>query len=99
MTQKELAKLLSIRQPTISDWKKNGVIPPADIVLNIANIFGTSVEFLVTGKEQSIVLSESEARLVRIWRGLSDGDREKIMMLIDFKSRAPREIALQADTV
>lgn len=55
MTQKELAELVGMRRTTISEWKKNGNFPPADIAVKIAQILHTTVEYLVTGKNKYVL--------------------------------------------
>lgn len=41
-----------IAQSTLSDWKKGKSTPKADKMQKIADLFGTSVDYLMTGKEK-----------------------------------------------
>lgn len=50
MTQAYLADSVGLRRTTISDWKKNGSYPSADVAVKIADILGTTVEYLVAGR-------------------------------------------------
>lgn len=50
ITQASLADALGMRRATISDWKKNGSYPSADVAVKIADILGTTVEYLVAGR-------------------------------------------------
>lgn len=50
--QSELARLLGVRQNTITNWKQNLNNPAAEHLEKIADFFGVSVEYLVTGKEE-----------------------------------------------
>ena len=58
LSQSALADMVQIRRPTISDWKKNGSFPTADVAVRIAKALHTTVEYLVTGEQ-----NDSEARL------------------------------------
>lgn len=51
ISKTELAEVLNIRRPTLSEWKKNGAFPSADIALKIAKYLNVSVEWLITGEE------------------------------------------------
>jgi transcriptional regulator with XRE-family HTH domain len=51
VSQKSLAEYIGIRNPSISEWKKEGTIPRADIAIKIAEYLNVSVEYLITGTE------------------------------------------------
>lgn len=42
-----VAKALNLSNATCSDWKKNGNIPKGEILINIANYFDVSVDYLL----------------------------------------------------
>lgn len=44
LTQEELAKMIGISRPALSDIENNKVIPNGKIVIRIANIFGIPAE-------------------------------------------------------
>lgn len=50
-SQGALSSFLGIRQATVSSWKTKGTTPAADLLEKIAEFFGVSVDYLVTGKE------------------------------------------------
>jgi len=50
-TQKALAEYAGVRYASISDWKKDGSFPRADIALKMATYLGTTVEFLIAGEQ------------------------------------------------
>jgi transcriptional regulator with XRE-family HTH domain len=58
LSQSALADMVQIRRPTISDWKKNGSFPTADVAVRIAKALHTTVEYLVTGEQ-----NDPEAKL------------------------------------
>lgn len=99
LKRKAVADAVGISLQPFTSWSNRGSIPGADIAYHISEYLNVGVDWLLTGKEQTLILSESEIRLVRLWRELSDDDREGIMMLIDFKSNARAEKKIQAGAV
>ena len=81
ITQKEMADTLSLRRPTLSDWKKNGAVPAGDICLKIADYLGVSVEWLISGKEAG--LSTEQRALLSQWSKLSADQKDTIQILLD----------------
>ena len=81
LTQKELAEDLGLRRPTLSDWKKNGAVPAADICLRIADYLGVSVEWLVTGKETA--LTSEEKTLLKQWKILTPDQKDTLRTLLN----------------
>ena len=51
MTQKEFSEKTSIRQSTISEWKKKHTNPSADKIMIICNVLGVEPEWLLSGTE------------------------------------------------
>ena len=47
--RKQLADAIGIAPSTIATWAIRNTIPSADVALEIANYFGVSVEWLITG--------------------------------------------------
>jgi transcriptional regulator with XRE-family HTH domain len=50
-SQKAVAEYAGITGASLSEWKKEGTIPRADVALRIAEFLGVSVEYLITGVE------------------------------------------------
>lgn len=50
-TAYQVSKATGIVQSTLSDWKNGKSIPKADKIQKIADFFGVSAEYLMTGKE------------------------------------------------
>ena len=50
-TQTALATYIGIRVATVSAWKAQNTDPSANLLERIAEFFGVSVDYLVTGKE------------------------------------------------
>lgn len=51
-TAYQVSKATGIAQSTLSDWKSGKSIPKADKIQKIADYFGVSAEYLMTGKEK-----------------------------------------------
>ena len=92
--RRHLASAIQISPTTISVWSTRGTIPAADTALNIANYFGVSVEWLLTGRERD-GLTEEERRLLDGWRQLDGRDREDVLGVVEMKlermSQSPAE--------
>ncbi len=88
VTKTELAEVLKIRRPTLSEWKKNGVIPPADIMLKIAEYLNVSVEWLVTGKEkEKDAISQEETKVLEYYKQLSQEQKEMVLTLLETQTK------------
>ena len=52
ITAYKVSKETGITQSTLSDWKRGRSTPKTDNMKKIADYFGVSVEYLMTGKEE-----------------------------------------------
>ena len=50
LTQSELAKQLNYSDKSISKWEHGDAVPPIDVLKEIADFYGVSLDFLVTEK-------------------------------------------------
>lgn len=50
MTQGELAKILCVKQGTISSWERDRTEPNTNFIIELSNYFGVSIQYLLTGK-------------------------------------------------
>lgn len=64
LNQEQLASELGISQPAVSKYLKNR-IPPPQILLKIAKLGQTTVEWILTGKKSYLYSNESESARVR----------------------------------
>ena len=69
MTQEQLAEALFLEnKATISSYENNRRMPAADILVEMAKVLGTTVDFLLNGeKEENEVINQA----VAIMEGLS----------------------------
>lgn len=51
-TAYQVSKATGIAQSTLSDWKSGKSVPKADKIQKIADYFGVSAEYLMTGEEK-----------------------------------------------
>jgi len=83
ISQGKLAEKLGLWQSAVSAWKKTSN-PPIDKIPQIAKILGVSIEYLMTGYEPSTKeppkdLADDEKKLVLMYRGLNDSNKQKVL--------------------
>jgi transcriptional regulator with XRE-family HTH domain len=99
VTAYKVSKATGIAGSTFSDWKSGRSTPKQDKLQKIADYFGVSVDFLITGKEETAVAQEEhidlKAEFNRIKKLLESGenaplyfdgqpaDQESINLLLD----------------
>ena len=86
MLVKELAGITGISRHTIDNYLNvRERIPTADVAVKIAKALGVTVEYLVTGEENSIekpMFSTEIRGLIQNFKQLSEDDQKKIMAII-----------------
>lgn len=53
MSQGDLAEALEVSRQSISKWETNGSVPELDKLVKLSEVFGVSLDALVTGKEDA----------------------------------------------
>jgi transcriptional regulator with XRE-family HTH domain len=53
LTQADLAKKIGISHTQMARYEIKNIYPPADVLKNLADIFGTTIDFLVMGDNES----------------------------------------------
>ena len=68
----ELCDVLDIRTSTISTWKSRVSDPPAKYMKTIADFFGVSLDYLLTGKDAPVrkTTTPEEDELLDLFRSL-----------------------------
>ena len=51
VSQKQFASSVGINPRNVSSWQTRGTAPPANVICKIAEFFGVSVEWLLSGEE------------------------------------------------
>ena len=103
MTKNDISAYKISKDTVISDrligyWRKGEKLPGAENLLIIANYFGISVDYLLTGEEkntQANQLSENEQELLSNFQKLSDVSKgrllEKAENLVELESLTKNE--------
>ena len=64
MSQGDLADALEVSRQSISKWETNGSVPELDKLIKLSEIFGISLDELVTGKETEQQERQEEPEVV-----------------------------------
>lgn len=81
VTPYKVSKETGVPQSTLSDWKRGISTPKNDKLQKIANYFGVSLSYLLTGEEKDIVKEKSPELTARDERDIKkdlDSLREKL---------------------
>lgn len=66
MKHSDVSKATGISTSALTDWKKGRYQPKADKIQKIAELFGVSVEYLMTGeKQKEYYLNEETTRIAQ----------------------------------
>lgn len=86
MTQVRLGIELGVSQETISGYEINKAVPPADMLIKLADCLDTSVDYLLGRTDikkyntlKKSDLTDSELELISAFRELSEGKKERVM--------------------
>ena len=82
----EFCKQTGIPPTTLSAWKTRGTNPPADDILRICNYFAVSPEFLLSGVDTPVKISNNQKDILELWDKLDDQGRTVV------KAEAIREL-------
>lgn len=73
----ELCNKLNIRTSTMSTWKARTNDPPAKYMKTIADFFGVSLDYLMTGKDAPVrkTTTPEEDQLLELYRALPENKK------------------------
>jgi transcriptional regulator with XRE-family HTH domain len=83
-TRKDLYLTLGLAINTLSNWEARGTVPVADLAIKIADYFGVSVRWLITGEDEQGLTLEERNLLVK-YQSLDDRGRYEVNALLDAK--------------
>ena len=96
LTQSELAKQISVSHTQMARYEIKGIQPPADVLKKLADLFGTSIDYLVRGNKNEIA-SETlqDAELLNQFKqvhALPDEDKKTLLKVVsaylrDYKAK------------
>ena len=79
----DVSKGADVSKSTFSDWKSGRSTPKKDKLIRIANFFGVSVEYLMTGEENPKKKQADEFNeFIVLFNKLNDKDKENIVNLM-----------------
>jgi transcriptional regulator with XRE-family HTH domain len=81
-TQEWIAGKIGVPLSTFRKWMTRKTYPNLKQGIGIAKMLDTSAEYLVTGVEMEI-LSDTERKLINVYRKLSSADRENVMLAVN----------------
>lgn len=75
LTQEELAKILNVKRATYANYEKEITQPPFEFILNAANYFHTTIDFLMGRDNQNIIdkglLNNLELNIIDVMQKLN----------------------------
>ena len=78
ISQKEMASILNLTPPTISNYVTGAREPDFATLVRIADHFGVSTDYLL-GHEPDTRAVEGETAILKLWRQLSPAQREFLL--------------------
>lgn len=80
----DVSKGADVSKSTFSDWKSGRSTPKKDKLIRIANFFGVSVDYLMTGEENSITddMVSEHIELISLYEKLKPDEKEHILETI-----------------
>ncbi len=95
VTAYQVSKATGISQSTLSDWKKKRSVPKNDKMQKIADYFGVSLQYLLTGTEsepvQPDILDEIDVAFYGDYKALDDEQKEILRDMVRAMRRRREE--------
>ena len=86
ITQAQLAEKLGVSEQAVSKWENDQCSPDVSLFPIIADYFGVSMEYLLTGKnETDPALSFEEESIISAYRLLDDGQKDLVCKMLGIK--------------
>lgn len=67
LSQEDLAQKLFVSRQSISKYENGEATPDVDKLVQLAEIFGVSLDYLILGKEAEPVNEKKEGRPMNVW--------------------------------
>ena len=84
-SQVELGQKIGVSKSQVNRYENKGVQPPADILNKIADLFGTSVDYLINGHgEEKARASLKNAELLKQFKQVEELPEEDLNTVIKF---------------
>ena len=85
LTQKEVADKLKLKKTTLSGWENGRSEPPMETLVQLANLYGVSLDYLLCRTETRIEFDEEKYRAI-------DADRQQLRERLDYSEKQLGEI-------
>lgn len=94
----DVARGAGVHYSIITDWKSGRTTPKIDKLQKIADFFGVSVNYLMTGKQETILDDPDFKFIADAWGLFDERDKADVLALITEKMKRYRAIQ-KADSV
>ena len=80
----DVSKGADVSKSTFSDWKSGRSTPKKDKLIRIANFFGVSVDYLMTGEENSITddMVSEHIELISLYENLTREQKDHVLNMM-----------------
>ena len=80
----DVSKGADVSKSTFSDWKSGRSTPKKDKLIRIANFFGVSVDYLMTGEENSITddIVGEHIELISLYENLTQEQKDHVLNMM-----------------
>ncbi|MEX2416311.1 MAG: helix-turn-helix transcriptional regulator [Paenibacillaceae bacterium] len=93
LNQIQFANLIGVSQGTLSELEQDKYKPSLDTIIAIKKKFGSNINWLIFGEENetdislfNITLKGQELKLLSVFRGLTQNDKDEILEFMNLKS-------------
>ena len=90
MTQVRLGLELGVSQETISGYEISKAVPPADMLVKLADCLNTSIDYLLDRTDvknydalNKSDLSDTEIEIIKMIRGMSENKRGRVLGFVE----------------
>ena len=94
MRQTELAKILKIGQATMSNWETGRSEPDYDALIEMSEIFGTSIDYILGNSDikkapsyEDAGLSAEEVELLKLFRSAPEALQDAALRVLEANQR------------
>ncbi|HEM4066989.1 TPA: helix-turn-helix transcriptional regulator [Streptococcus suis] len=78
LSQDELAEKLYISRQAVSKWENGEATPDIDKLVQLAEIFGVSLDYLVLGKEPEKEIVVEQRGKMNVWEYLNEESKRQL---------------------
>ena len=87
LNQAELGEIIGLTYSAVSSIESDRSEPTSKVIMKLSELFKVSADYLLTGKEEPIGISQDEKEVIEIMRGDSDF-KKAVTQAASFKKKA-----------